>query len=178
MGTAGGFYNTRKQKELLDYQKNLQREIFKREDTAVQRRVKDLEAAGLSKTLAAGGAAQSGHVAKTEAPQFNAPDMSGVYMGAEGYTSDLQRREMKERLKLIGKQINNADETAKHIRAMTEAERAKVDIDRWNLEISRNLGMKTTDPLNLSTLTLRSLTKPSLIDRFKKGFGKSDKSSS
>ena len=38
----------------FEYQKNLQNQIFNREDNAVQRRVHDLQAAGLSKTLAAG----------------------------------------------------------------------------------------------------------------------------
>lgn len=42
-----------------------------REDNAVQRRARDLEAAGLSKTLAAGGAAQAGQVVKSSAPQLS-----------------------------------------------------------------------------------------------------------
>ena len=36
----------------FEYQKNLQQQIFGREDSAVQRRVADLQKAGLSKTLA------------------------------------------------------------------------------------------------------------------------------
>ena len=43
--------------------------MFAREDNAVQRRAADLKAAGLSKTLAAGGAAQAGPVVATQAPQ-------------------------------------------------------------------------------------------------------------
>ena len=46
-------------REQFDYQKSLNDLLMQREDTAVQRRAKDLEAAGLSKTLAAGDAAQS-----------------------------------------------------------------------------------------------------------------------
>lgn len=44
----------------LNYQKMLQKMLFEREDNAVQRRATDLEAAGLSKTLAAGGSANAG----------------------------------------------------------------------------------------------------------------------
>jgi len=60
------------QREKLQYDKELQQQIFAREDTAVQRRAADLEAAGLSKTLAAGSGAGAGAVVHTEAPQRRA----------------------------------------------------------------------------------------------------------
>lgn len=44
----------------LDYQREYNEQIFAREDNAVQRRAADLEAAGLSKTLAAGSPASAG----------------------------------------------------------------------------------------------------------------------
>lgn len=55
--------------ENLAYQKDLQQQIFQREDNAVQRRVEDLQKAGLSKTLAAGSAAGAGAVVNTQAPE-------------------------------------------------------------------------------------------------------------
>ena len=57
------------QRENLQYQKDLQKQIFAREDNAVQRRVDDLVAAGLSPTLAAGSAANAGQAIETSAPQ-------------------------------------------------------------------------------------------------------------
>ena len=61
--------NYKLQKEQLAYQKSLQNIMFQREDNAVQRRVADLKAAGLSPTLAAGSAASAGPVVSTQAPQ-------------------------------------------------------------------------------------------------------------
>lgn len=63
------------QKENYDYQKSLQQQIFDREDTAVARRVADLEASGLNKNLAVGSSANSGSVVSTTVPQ---KDMSWI----------------------------------------------------------------------------------------------------
>lgn len=62
----------------FDYQKSLQNDVFSREDSAVQRRMKDLEVAGLNPNLAAGSAAGAGAVVG----RSNTPSFSGNPIGS------------------------------------------------------------------------------------------------
>lgn len=58
------------EREMFEYNQRMQQEIFAREDTAVQRRKADLEAAGIPGVLAAGSAAQTSQPIKSPAPQL------------------------------------------------------------------------------------------------------------
>ena len=64
-----GQKNFNLQKDNLAYQKEMQQQSWARDDNAIQRRLKDLQAAGLSPTLAAGSAASNAGVVSTSAPQ-------------------------------------------------------------------------------------------------------------
>ena len=70
-GVAGAGLNFASQQDNLAYQKWAQTLSWAREDNAVQRRAADLQAAGLSKTLAAGSGAQTMAPIRTDAPQVN-----------------------------------------------------------------------------------------------------------
>lgn len=112
------------QKKQFAYQQDLQKQIFAREDNAIQRQVKDLKAAGLSPTLAAGGGANAGSVVSTSAPQMNWSDVS--LGSAFDYMKSMQQVEMNEQQKIANeKQIAF---TAAQINNMN-AQTTKLNID-------------------------------------------------
>lgn len=65
LGIAADWYQQNRQ---FKYDQKLQETIFEREDNATVRRAADLEAAGLSKTLAAGNAAGVGQAIRAQVP--------------------------------------------------------------------------------------------------------------
>lgn len=71
--------NYGQQQDVLSWQKSAQEKTWLREDTAVQRRVADLKAAGLSPTLAAGSAASTSSPVSVSAPQRQHTDINQRY---------------------------------------------------------------------------------------------------
>lgn len=100
LNTAGSLFN-------YGYNKWLQKEQWKREDSAIQRRIADLEAAGLSKTLAGGGASSS--VVASSAPQVS-NSMASAYLDElrlqkDNEMKDADIKNKKEQTSLLKSQI-------------------------------------------------------------------------
>ena len=102
--------NLQFQRENLDYQKALQKQIFEREDTAVQRRVEDLKAAGLNPALAHGSAAGAGTPITTQAQhddmRYQAPHFGNLGSILDTVKSIMELRTLKSENEMIEDEAN------------------------------------------------------------------------
>ena len=114
-GTVQGAMNYKFSKENLKWQKQAQRTTWKREDTAIERRVADLRRSGLSPVLAAGQGASSGPIVSTTAPRIDLPDpqekvavlLSMLKMKEDISNTVADRYRIKKESELLGKKIVN-----------------------------------------------------------------------
>ena len=116
----------------FEYQKNLQNQIFNREDNAVQRRVQDLQSAGLSKTLAAGDGAGAGSVVSTS--PFGGSFSGSSFSGKAPQMSQID-------LVSTGLQLASAMANIRQVSAETEnalKQNQVMDSQMLNDEVNRN----------------------------------------
>ena len=125
---ASAGLNYYSQHKNLRYQKGVQEDIFNREDTSIQRRAADLQAAGLSPVLAAGQGADAGAVVRTDAPQLDA-DPLGQLMTA---------------MSVMTQEANIAKTTAE--KELVEAQKTKVNLEtamnNWDFALAKKYGTK------------------------------------
>lgn len=94
IGAGVGIYNAVQQQQKMSYDKGIQQDIFGREDNAIARRAADLEAVGLSKTLAAGNAANAGVAVPVQAPQVQGSQMDAAMNAIAALTNVAQIRKL------------------------------------------------------------------------------------
>lgn len=95
-GASASHDNYEMQKKVLEYQKQTQNTAWQREDNAVQRRVADLKAAGMSPVLAAGQGAQASGPIQVTAPQYQKQWSAGQALDKAGMA--LQLMQAKENI--------------------------------------------------------------------------------
>lgn len=93
IGGLTGIVNYQNQQEQQQYDRHMQELMMQREDTAVQRRAADLEAAGMSKTLAAGSSASAGPVVRSQAPQAELKEMQTLQAQSQLLSMEKQKAE-------------------------------------------------------------------------------------
>ncbi len=130
--------NLQFQKDVFNYQKQLQREIFQREDTAIARRAKDIASAGGNPAMAweTGNGAGAGQSVPVDAPQGQAVDFSNIANSSLSQISGGINQFMQ--YKLQDAEIKNLTATA----AKTSAETITESIRQKQLEL---LNAKTID---------------------------------
>lgn len=137
-GVGQGYANSQNlelQKEQFAYQQDIQRQLFAREDDAVQRRAADLTAAGMSPTLAAGQAAQAGPVVSTTVPQRGpSPDIAGQVMNLMSAQAGISKTAQETNTSAAQSSKLHSDNL---LTQLTTAEKA------YNLDYYRKKGLPT-----------------------------------
>lgn len=90
-----------------DYQKDLQRSIFNREDTSIARRVQDLKASGLSPVLAAGQGAGAGGIVSTRPPEIDPSLAASLFIQLSTMQKDFAVKDKQIQVMQSQKDLND-----------------------------------------------------------------------
>lgn len=150
--------NQQAQADNLRWQKQMQQMAWSREDNAVQRRVRDLEAAGLSPVLAAGSSASSSGPIHTTAPQ-------NTYDAQKGASNMIQGLNLTNAaMALMKMKADIAQTNAQTAYTQQQTELSKLRTTGQDLE---NIYRGESNPLSLDAqkldLEYKKLTQPDRI---------------
>lgn len=134
-----GYANYKAQEENLKYTKKMQRESWARDDSALQRRVADAEAAGLNPQLALGSGASNSGVVATTPPQH--PDYAQSILNNLSMIQSVKGQKLDNKLKEEQSTINNQIQL-KNIQDISE-KALELDKSRYDYDWYKNKGMPT-----------------------------------
>lgn len=163
--------NLEYQQEKLEWDKATQERIFAREDNAIQRRVNDLKAAGLSPVLAAGQGASAGAVVSTKAPQQEITKRPNLIEAAQITSGLLKMKEdiattIEQRKLLQAQQQKTSVDTA--LSAVTAATKQH-DLDIYTksgtASNSSSVGKLVRDLFGFADSPIMSAVKKQVIDK-------------
>lgn len=148
------------QREQFEYQKALQQQIFDREDSAVQRKVKDLVKSGLNPLLAGGGGANAGSsVGMVQMGGQTAPQLQMNAQGAVDsiYNSLKMKQDIatsKIQRALIGTQIASEAAKAQNTAQQTKNLQQEVKEKTYNYNLYKGynlpVGFQANNPYSAS----------------------------
>lgn len=129
LGNVFGIYsadkqNTRNlnfQKEVFEYQKGLNQTMMEREDSSYQRKMADMQRAGLNPVLAAGGAGATSHPGT--APTAPKSEMDYTMM-----------QDMVLRMGQMAADISRTKAEAERLRKQSEVDDRRLDLEKWKAE--------------------------------------------
>ena len=135
-------WNAYQQQQEFNYAKDIQKQIFEREDNAVQRRVADLEKTGLSKTLAVGTGAGAGSVVSTHLSNIGNPTSNVQKPSLTFQNSLLDVLKSVEEIKGIKEQIEVAKAQKERIKAGTDSVNLENEMKEYDFKrVKQSYGM-------------------------------------